>query len=235
MKVIKIIAVLSVVCGAIVITVRLGKSINNVIPAKETLTQTTFEIETATEIQTETTTETTAETTTEAKSYEVETWESISGNISVKVNLSTNTVTAYKGDTPIKAMICSSGYYTPTGSFRVSDKYRWHYLLGNVSGQYCTRIYGKILIHSIPYYSQNVRSLCTEEYNKLGTTCSHGCIRMQAGDAKWIFDNCPSGTSVVLYEDSENPDPLGKPEISQIPADQTWDPTDPEITTAIPQ
>ncbi|MBQ8941320.1 MAG: L,D-transpeptidase [Firmicutes bacterium] len=235
MKVIRIIAILSVFCGTVFIAVKSGKSIDNLITAKETIIQTTFETETTTENQTETTTETTSETTTEQKRYEIENWEAISGNISVKVNLSTNTVTAYKGDTPIKAMICSSGYYTPTGSFRVSDKYRWHYLLGNVSGQYCTRIYGKILIHSIPYYSQNIHSLCTEEYNKLGTTCSHGCIRMQAADAKWIFDNCPSGTSVVLYEDNKNPGPLGKPEISQIPVNQTWDPTDPEIVNAISQ
>ena len=48
-----------------------------------------------------------------------------------------------------------------------------------------------------------------------------------ASDLQWIFDNCPSGTEVVVYED-ENPGPLGKPEVIKVPLDTVWDPTDPD-------
>ena len=68
----------------------------------------------------------------------------------------------------------------------------------------------------------------TEEYNKLGTTCSHGCIRLCVADAKWIYDNCALGTKVELY-DSPDPGPLGKPALKLLPAGQTWDPTDPGL------
>ena len=38
-----------------------------------------------------------------------------------------------------------------------------------------------------------------------------GCVRLTVEDAKWIADNCPSGTTVEIYED-DDPEPLGKPE-----------------------
>ncbi len=66
-----------------------------------------------------------------------------------------------------------------------------------------------------------------EEYNKLGQTASAGCVRLTVADTKWIYDNCPSGTVVVIYS-SPDPGPLGKPEAQQIPLDCGWDPTDPD-------
>ncbi len=50
-------------------------------------------------------------------------------------------------------------------------------------------------------------------------------------DAKWIADNCPSGTTVEIYED-DDPGPLGKPEAAHIDTDSPnkgWDPTDPDV------
>ena len=34
----------------------------------------------------------------------------------------------------------------------------------------------------------------------LGRKASHGCIRLKIDDAKWIYDNCPYGTTVVIQE-----------------------------------
>ncbi len=158
----------------------------------------------------------------------IEDFSHIPGDFVIKVNKQCNTITVYKGDTPCKAMVCSTGAGTPLGTFNTSDKYRWRNLFFNSWGQYCTRITGHILFHSVPYYSQNNRDLETEEFNKLGTEASAGCIRLQFIDAKWIYDNCPSGTTVIIYNDS-NPGPLGKPTAPKIPANQTWDPTDTEL------
>ena len=57
-----------------------------------------------------------------------------------------------------------------------------------------------------------------------------GCIRLTAQDAKWIYDNCKSGTTVEIY-DSEDLGNITKPTIQII--DETdpnkgWDPTDPD-------
>lgn len=156
----------------------------------------------------------------------------------IKINYTQNVVTIYGKDDkgnytkPIKAMVCSTGSATPTsGTYKMSYKYRWLALYGGVYGQYCTRIVGHILFHSVPYLENgNQGSLEYWEYDKLGTSASAGCIRLTVQDAKWIYDNCKSGTEVEFYSDS-NPGPLGKPTAQKISGDETvrgWDPTDPD-------
>ncbi len=154
----------------------------------------------------------------------------------IKVNRSHNTVTVYEQDkngiynVPIKAMICSvglSGTPTRVGTFRTMAKYRWKLLMGDVWGQYSTRIVGGILFHSVYYYSMNPQTLATNQFNKLGRAASHGCIRLSVADAKWIYDNCDVGTTVTIYDDPKSPGPLGKPEPIKILGNLRWDPTDP--------
>ena len=41
------------------------------------------------------------------------------------------------------------------------------------------------------------------------------CQKALANCAKWIYNNCPSGTMVEFYADS-NPGPLGKPSAQKI-------------------
>lgn len=157
----------------------------------------------------------------------------------IKINRRQNCITVYTSDengeytVPYKAMICSTGLYnaTPRGTFHLSTKYLWRELYGKVYGQYATRITGGVLFHSVPYYKKSKSALCTEKYNKLGQQASMGCVRLTVEDAKWIADNCPSGTTVEIYED-DDPGPLGKPEAAHIDTDSPnkgWDPTDPDV------
>ena len=156
----------------------------------------------------------------------------------LKINRQQNVVTVYERDEtgeytiPIKAIICSTGLYnaTPKGTFQLSSKYIWRELNGGVYGQYASRITGGVLFHSVPYASKNKATLSVSKYNKLGQQASMGCVRLTVEDAKWIYDNCPSGTYVEIY-DSEEPGPLGKPEAMKLDADSPnkgWDPTDPD-------
>ena len=123
----------------------------------------------------------------------------------ITVNLTANVVTVYEKDAagnytvPIKAFRCSGGTDTPEGTFRTSAKYEWRALYGNVWGQYATRITGPYLFHSVPYYEKDKTTLEYDEFNKLGTTASAGCIRLTVRDVKWIYDNCPIGTTVRMY------------------------------------
>lgn len=155
----------------------------------------------------------------------------------IAVNRQTQTVTVYEKDEagnytkPYKSMICSTGTHTPVGEFNTTDQYEWRALEGNVYGQYATRITGHILFHSVPYVKQDKGTLESEEYNKLGTPASLGCVRLCIADCKWIYDECPSGTPVVLYDGDTDTDPLGTPDFE--PMDVTspnagWDPTDPD-------
>lgn len=157
----------------------------------------------------------------------------------IKVNYKANTITIYGKDennkytVPIKAMVCSTGKATPrSGVYKTSSKYRWHTLNGGVAGQYCTRIVGHILFHSVPYAEKyNPASLKYASYDKLGTAASSGCIRVTVADAIWLYNNCESGTMVEFYA-SSNPGPLGKPSARKIAKESSsvrgWDPTDPD-------
>ena len=156
----------------------------------------------------------------------------------IKVNYSANTVTIYSKDNdgnytvPVKAMVCSTGKSTPrSGVYKTPQRAQWGNLIGSY-GQYCTRITGQILFHSVPYWTKyDKTSLEYMEYDRLGETRSLGCIRLTVIDAKWIYDNCPLGTSVEFYS-SSNPGPLGKPSAQKISGYEeplkNWDPTDPD-------
>lgn len=154
---------------------------------------------------------------------------------SITVNKETNCVTVYSIEsdgtyTPFKAMICSVGANnaTPSGSFTTKAKYTWRPLFGNVYGQYATRINGNILFHSVYYKTTSPDTLKAEEYNKLGTSASMGCIRLTVEDAKWIYDNCPVGTRVDIID--KGTDPLPRPKAIKLGENApypNWDPTDP--------
>lgn len=177
----------------------------------------------------------------DAEETKVEKTEEIKKDNSVqyylKINYIANVVTAYTKDSegnytnPVKAMVCSTGTATPhSGTYRMSSKYRWHMLNGGVYGQYCSRITGHILFHSVPYATNSPDTLKYVAYDKLGTKASAGCIRLTVADAMWVYSNCASGTYVEFYGSSD-PGPLGKPsarKISSNEACRNWDPTDPD-------
>lgn len=156
----------------------------------------------------------------------------------IRVNRAANCVTVYEKDeegaysVPIKAMTCSCGIEegsTPLGTFSTSDYYDWRLMVDDTYAQYAVRFVGRILFHSVPYAMESADSLVTEEYNKLGEDASHGCVRLTASDSKWIYDNCEPGTTVIVYDDAENPGPLGKPQTMEIIEEHpygNWDPSD---------
>lgn len=153
----------------------------------------------------------------------------------IKVNRTANCVTVYTYDekgkytVPVRAMVCSTGLNnaTITGDYTIGIKTEWLFLVGDVFGRYISGISGDYLFHSVPYYTLNEQDLEVEEFNKLGEQASQGCVRLAVSDAKWIYDNCPTGTAVNIYYDVETAGPLGKPDTIKI-TDFTnkWDPTD---------
>lgn len=154
------------------------------------------------------------------------------------INRTTCTVTIYAKDgdngyiIPVKRFACSVGLPstpTPTGTYRTLAKYRWHELMGPSWGQYCTRIVGGVLFHSVAGSNTTSYNLNPSDYNMLGSPASHGCVRLCVRDAKWIYDNCKLGMQVTIY-DSSWPGPLGQGEVYRITdPNQNWDPTDPNV------
>lgn len=157
------------------------------------------------------------------------------GDYIVKVNRNASCVTVYAKDKPtgeyiipVVAFVCSAGYGTPTGTFTTGAKLRWHELMGPCWGQWCTKITPDILFHSVFYdRPYDNKSLNVNAYNKLGTIASHGCVRLTAGDAKWIYDECNNGFKVIIYDNADDPGPFDKPTAQKLSPGHTWDPTDP--------
>ncbi len=208
----------------------------------------------ATEAPAATTTTTEAETTTMAETTTVtdtgvtvnpdgsilfKPYNGYTGKYCVAVNRQMNVVTVYEKDDngqftkPVKAFACScgkEGNETPTGTFVTQDKYEWLTMVDRSEGQYTIRIKGAIWFHSVCYNTRDKGDLEYEEYNKLGSPASLGCVRLCVADAKWLFDNLTFNTVVTIY-DSPLPGPLGKPKTTKIDVNDSrrgWDPTDPD-------
>ncbi len=153
----------------------------------------------------------------------------------LRVNKELNCLTVYAKDgdngyiLPVKSMLTSVGDDTPIGTFRTPEKYRWRFMVNGTYTQYATRITQGFLFHSITYETTKEDTLITPGYNMLGVTRSLGCVRLNAWNAKWVYDNCKIGTEGVIYNDAAAPGPFFKPYQVWIPADQKYDPTDPKF------
>ena len=173
------------------------------------------------------------------KNVELNVKEKVNGPYYTEIIRNQNTVIVYGLDENkqytkvVNVFACSTGRggRTPTGTFYTTKGAPWGPLMGGVWGQYYTMITPSILFHSVPYYSMSKDNLEWQEYNKLGEEASAGCVRLSTIDAKWIYDNCPSGMRVRIY-DGELPEGVVKPTPVKIDPNSQfrgWDPTDPDI------
>ena len=77
---------------------------------------------------------------------------------------------------------------------------RWHYFVKfDCYAQYSWRIDGGILFHSVLYNEIDGKPT-SSSVNNLGSRASHGCIRLSVENAKWIYNNCKRGTTVIVRE-----------------------------------
>ncbi len=105
--------------------------------------------------------------------------------------------TGSKGEWKVyKTFLCSSGANntpTPQGVYEIEAHYgTWYfdyYMVYTATG-----FYGDTAFHSTLYNFDG--SLYD---GRLGIPLSHGCIRMRDEDAKFIYDNMPFGTAVVVW------------------------------------
>ncbi len=104
----------------------------------------------------------------------------------------------------VKKFICSTGLNdtpTPKGTFtNTGPGARWHYFKKfECWAQYAYYINGDIMFHSVLYDEQDVNTLRKGSVSALGSKASHGCVRLKVEDAKWIYENCKAGTTVIVY------------------------------------
>ncbi len=128
----------------------------------------------------------------------------------LKVSIAKQRVYAYAPDENeeytilVRTMKCSTGLNstpTPKGTFQASTGpgARWHYFKKFfVWAQYAYYIQGDIMFHSVLYNSKD-SSPTSGSVRNLGRKASHGCVRLSVENAKWIYQNCPAKTKIVVY------------------------------------
>ena len=84
---------------------------------------------------------------------------------------------------------------TPTVSGRFTVQSKGYYFDSGAARCYWyTQFYGNYLFHSVLYNKNG-----TLMDGRVGIPLSHGCVRLEIQNAKWIYDNIPRGTTVVVY------------------------------------
>lgn len=120
----------------------------------------------------------------------------------VQVDLNSQKTNIYKGKKNawnlIKSFSCSTGTNgeeTPKGTYTIKEKGSWFFSNGyKQGGKYWVQFYGNYLFHSLPYNEDKSKIV---DFT-LGKPASHGCVRLGESDSKWIYDNIPRGSKVII-------------------------------------
>lgn len=83
---------------------------------------------------------------------------------------------------------------TPAGTYTVGIK-EYSFGTSSYTCYYATQITGNYLFHSILYKAGTF----TVKDGTLGEAVSHGCVRLALSNAKWIYNNIPTGTKIRIY------------------------------------
>ncbi len=109
-------------------------------------------------------------------------------------------------DTPIKSMWCSVGNpitLSAAGTYNIGWQRRSKKMVGEGNSYVCwasyvSQIYGAVYFHGVASGSPDLNSVAKSDFEALGRPMSHGCIRLAACDAKWIYENVNGGTTVQI-------------------------------------
>lgn len=128
-------------------------------------------------------------------------------DLTLRVSLKGNRTYLLRKGKVLYTMLSTGGIYkkgkslTPTGTYKIQngrgDSF-FNYNLGEGANNWTSWSPDNVyLFHSVPTKGDGSYNL--KETAKLGRTQgSHGCIRLSVPDSKWIMDNIPNGTKVVI-------------------------------------
>ncbi|MFP4345831.1 MAG: LysM peptidoglycan-binding domain-containing protein [Anaerolineales bacterium] len=112
----------------------------------------------------------------------------------IDINLTTQRVTAYEGQTAVWSALASTGTWrTPTvvGTYQILSKYPSTHMSGPGYS-----------LPNVPYTMFFYRGYAfhgTYWHNNFGTPMSHGCVNLSTPDSEWLYNWAPVGTKVVSH------------------------------------
>ncbi len=122
----------------------------------------------------------------------------------IYVDLSTQTLTAYQGDSLFMEALVSTGKWgrTPTGDFTIWSKFRATRMSGGSGSDY----YNLPNVPYVMFYSGSGVAASrgfslhgTYWHNNFGHTMSHGCVNMRIVDAQKLFSWAGINEKITVY------------------------------------
>ncbi|MGI8588004.1 MAG: LysM peptidoglycan-binding domain-containing protein [Chloroflexia bacterium] len=116
----------------------------------------------------------------------------------IDVNVSTQTLTAYEGSTPVFSTLVSTGvswHPTVIGDYKIYVKY----LADDMSGGYGAEYYYLPAVPYTMYFTGGYAIHGTYWHHNFGHPMSHGCVNLPTPAAKWIYNWAPVGTPVHTH------------------------------------
>ncbi len=121
------------------------------------------------------------------------------GEFWIDVDLSSQYLVAYRGNTPVLGSYVSTGrpgFDTPTGNFRINQKLLSQTMTGVINGEY-------YYVPNVPYvmYFTDYGHALHGAYwhNNFGHVMSHGCVNEPLDVAAWMYSQAVIGTRVVVH------------------------------------
>lgn len=116
----------------------------------------------------------------------------------IDVNLTTQVLKAYEGDTLVFSTVISSGTWehrTVTGQFKIWLRFESQTMDGRRLGY-------DYYLENVPhvmYFFEDYAIHGTYWHNNFGTPMSHGCVNVNTTDAKWLYNWASLGTWVNVH------------------------------------
>jgi lipoprotein-anchoring transpeptidase ErfK/SrfK len=117
----------------------------------------------------------------------------------IDVNLATQSLVAFEGDTPVFETLVSTGkvqYPTVMGQFRIWLRFEKQDMDGRRLG------YGYYLkdVPYVQYFYQDYALHGTFWHTNFGRQMSHGCVNLSPADSEWLYNFTDYGTLVNVHE-----------------------------------
>lgn len=107
----------------------------------------------------------------------------------IHVDVEQKRLTVFRGDALVKAYVIATGAWdtpTPVGVFTVTHRFS-----GQMGG------FGTCFLGlNVPWGNYGIHG--TNKPESIGSSASHGCIRMRVSDAEELYAMIPNGTKVVI-------------------------------------
>jgi LysM repeat protein len=112
----------------------------------------------------------------------------------IDINLSSQTLTAYEGSTPVFSTLVSTGlaFPTPVGTYSIL----YHVRSQRMSGPG----YDLPNVPWVMYFTNRGHAIHGAYWhNNFGQPMSHGCVNLPLGEAEWLYSFTPNGARVVVH------------------------------------